>query len=85
MIDFEAGQEAQPTNEPTAPPLRDENGFEIDQWGLPVSGPARAARLAETGQVDPQFSENARPKRSARKSGDKGVDGMVTEMEKQDG
>lgn len=38
---------------PTQPQPRDANGRLLDQWGLPISGPARAARLAELGIADP--------------------------------
>lgn len=40
--------------EPTRPRLVDGQGRELDQWGLPISGPARARRLAELGRPDPE-------------------------------
>ncbi len=46
---------------PTAPPLRDANGFELDSWGLPIVGPVRAARLAELGLPDPNEQADAWP------------------------
>mgnify|MGYP000935947793 CR=1 FL=1 len=45
--------------DPTAPALRDENGFELDQWALPVCGPMRIARLAELGLPDPHDDPDA--------------------------
>ena len=39
--------------EPTRATTRDENGFELDQWSLPVAGPARAGVLAALGKPDP--------------------------------
>lgn len=37
--------------EPTAPRPVDPNGRTLDRWGLPISGPARAAAL--DGKTDP--------------------------------
>jgi hypothetical protein len=37
----------------TAERIRDENGFELDHWGLPLVGPARLLRLADLGLPDP--------------------------------
>jgi len=39
--------------EPTAPRPVTENGRVLDGWGLPLSGPARAAALAELRKPDP--------------------------------
>ena len=46
-------------DEPTRPPERDENGFELDSWGLPVCGPARVAVLAVMGRPDPNDEPDA--------------------------
>jgi hypothetical protein len=43
----------------TAPVRRNEAGFEIDEWDLPVSGPARANRLEELGLPDPRDNPKA--------------------------
>jgi hypothetical protein len=53
-VEQEVTQEA-----PTAAPKRDKNGFELDGWDLPVSGPARAARLEELGKPDPHEDPKA--------------------------
>lgn len=42
--------------EPTKPRPIDRNGRTLDAWGLPISGPARAAALAELGRGDPHFA-----------------------------
>lgn len=49
------GQQAEPIiqADPTAPRERDAFGSELDQWGLPLSGPIRARMLAELGKPDP--------------------------------
>lgn len=48
-------QAAETTQEaPTAPRPRDAAGRELDEYGLPLSGPARAALLAELGRPDPR-------------------------------
>lgn len=39
--------------EPTAPRPVDANGRTLDRYGLPISGPARAAVLAELKKPDP--------------------------------
>jgi hypothetical protein len=45
--------------DPTAPRARDETGRELDEFDLPLSGPARRARLAELGKRDPrEFPED---------------------------
>lgn len=44
---------------PTALPPRDEQGFELDSWGLPIVGPVRAARLAALGKPDPNIDPDA--------------------------
>lgn len=44
---------------PTAPRAVDANGREIDQWGLPINGPARVRALAELGKPDPHFAPEA--------------------------
>lgn len=40
---------------PTAPQPRDPQGRVLDQWGLPHSGPARAAALATLKREDPRI------------------------------
>lgn len=37
----------------TAPRAQDEAGRPVDQWGLPLNGPARARALAELDRRDP--------------------------------
>lgn len=44
---------------PTQPVDRDENGFVLDSWGLPISGPARVAVLAKMGRPDPNDEPDA--------------------------
>lgn len=44
---------SKPEGERTKPRPVDENGRPLDAWGLPLSGPARAAKLAELGKGDP--------------------------------
>ena len=39
--------------EPTQPWPTDEAGRPLDQWGLPINGPARAAALRERAIEDP--------------------------------
>ncbi len=43
---------------PTLPRKRDANGFELDEHNLPLSGPARAARLAKLGISDPALPQS---------------------------
>lgn len=38
----------------TRPRPRDANGYELDQWGLPLIGPARARALKALGKPDPR-------------------------------
>lgn len=46
--------------EPTAPRPRDpETGLELDEYGLPTSGPARRQWLAEAGIDDPALKSAA--------------------------
>ena len=48
-------------DEPTRP--RDvcpETGRQIDEFGLPISGPARARKLAEIGKPDPRDAAEAK-------------------------
>lgn len=45
--------------EPTAMPLRDERGLELDAYGLPVVGPFRVARLEELQLPDPNDDPDA--------------------------
>ena len=45
--------------DPTAPRERDAFGHEIDQWGLPLSGPIRARLLADLGKPDPNVAPAA--------------------------
>lgn len=56
-----------PTGKPTEPPKIDDNGFVLDAWGLPVSGPRRRAVLAEMARRDPRdFPEDwQQPARAA--------------------
>ena len=44
------------SNPPTAPRQVDGNGFELDEWGLPLCGPARNAALEALGKPDPNIS-----------------------------
>jgi hypothetical protein len=44
---------------PTQPRPRDAAGNELDQWGLPIAGPLRAARLAELKKTDPNVEPEA--------------------------
>lgn len=46
-------------DKPTNPRPRDAAGRELDQWGLPFSGPARVRRLAELGKPDPNVEPEA--------------------------
>lgn len=45
--------------EPTAMPLRDERGLELDAYGLPIVGPFRVARLEELQMPDPNDDPEA--------------------------
>lgn len=45
--------------DPTAPRERAPNGLELDQWGLPLSGPIRARWLADMGKPDPNVDPTA--------------------------
>jgi hypothetical protein len=45
--------------EPTAPRPVSPEGRALDQWGLPMSGPARARALAEAGKPDPRDEPDA--------------------------
>lgn len=45
---------AEPVGKPTRPRPTDENGFELDEWGVPLSGPRRRAVLAAAGRRDPR-------------------------------
>lgn len=56
-----AGQAETTQNAPTAEPLRDENGWELDQWGLPICKPVRITRLAALGMPDPNEDPDAWP------------------------
>ena len=40
---------------PTQPRPTDGQGHDLDEWGLPISGPARLRRLAELGKPDPNI------------------------------
>ncbi|MGE4321769.1 MAG: hypothetical protein AB7E60_01915 [Sphingobium sp.] len=44
---------------PTSPRPRDAAGNELDQWGLPIAGPLRAARLAGLAKPDPNVEPEA--------------------------
>lgn len=48
------GASARTYDEETAPPATDAAGFQLDQWGLPLSGPRRRAALAEANKRDPR-------------------------------
>lgn len=45
--------------EPTAPRPVDPDGRALDQWGLPLSGPARIRALTELKKPDPQVDPAA--------------------------
>lgn len=45
--------------DPTQPVARNAAGLEIDQWGLPVSGPARIAALVAIKKPDPNDEPDA--------------------------
>lgn len=45
--------------DPTRPRPTDANGRALDEWGLPLSGPARVAALAEAGKRDPREDPEA--------------------------
>lgn len=47
--------------EPTRPRPVDANGRALDEWGLPLNGPARLAALAELGRPDPRDEPDAWP------------------------
>lgn len=40
---------------PTQPRPVDAQGHDLDEWGLPLSGPARRRRLAQLGKPDPNI------------------------------
>lgn len=40
---------------PTEPRPRDRSGRELDAWGLPRNGPARARALEKMGRPDPEL------------------------------
>ena len=44
---------------PTAPRPVSEAGIELDEWNLPLAGPARAAALSELGKPDPNNEPDA--------------------------
>ena len=44
---------------PTQPRPRDAQGLELDQWGLPLCGPARQAALRSLGKPDPELEPDA--------------------------
>lgn len=47
------------TNGATQPRPVDESGYELDEWGLPISGPRRRSMLAQLSRRDPrQFPED---------------------------
>lgn len=45
--------------EPTQPRARDTAGRELDEWNLPLSGPARAVALEELCKPDPNTDPDA--------------------------
>ncbi|ARR52042.1 hypothetical protein HY78_00485 [Rhizorhabdus wittichii DC-6] len=51
-VDLATGEQLAPA-EATAPRAQDEAGRPMDQWGLPLNGPARARALAELDRRDP--------------------------------
>lgn len=46
-------------NLPTQPRRTDAQGRELDQWGLPLNGPARQRALDAAGKPDPNFEPEA--------------------------
>ena len=44
---------------PTQPRRTDAQGRELDQWGLPLNGPARQRALDAAGKPDPDFEPEA--------------------------
>lgn len=44
---------------PTAPRKVDGQGRELDQWGLPLNGPARIRALEKLGKPDPNVAPEA--------------------------
>lgn len=62
------GKAAEPVTtqaEPTAPRPRDpKTGLELDEYGLPTSGPARRQWLAEAGIDDPALMSTAEKENS---------------------
>jgi len=68
---------AQAADLPTAPRPRDAQGRELDQWGLPRSGPARAARLQAMNMADPELDPSgwtAAPNASSAAASPSGAD-----------
>lgn len=63
---------------PTAPRPVDAQGHDLDEWGLPISGPARLRRLGELGKPDPNIDPagwggaGVKPLRARRIAGRKG-------------
>lgn len=47
------------SNPPTMPRQMSAEGFELDEWGLPLCGPARIAVLEKLGKPDPNISPEA--------------------------
>lgn len=45
---------ARQSGEPTAPRPHDRHGYELDEWNLPLVGPARVAALEKMGKRDPR-------------------------------
>lgn len=55
-----SGRKASRTQDkPTKPRPVDGAGRQLDQWGLPFSGPARARRLRELNKPDPNVDPSA--------------------------
>ena len=46
-------------DDPTKPRAEAENGLQLDDWGLPLAGPARQAALAELNKPDPNIEPDA--------------------------
>jgi hypothetical protein len=92
IADTDEAKEPETTQDaPSAAPPRDANGFELDDWGLPVSGPIRAVRLAEMAMPDPLDDPKAWKKKPASKKGAAAGDDLgngdtdLTQTENQNG
>lgn len=59
---------------PTKPVAVDDNGRALDEFGLPLGGPARIAALAKAGKPDPREDPGARAKPEKPAKGEKPAD-----------